>query len=331
MVYLIDDYLYVRENRAPAHLSRSSLRNHWKALRSYFSWAQSRKHIKDNPTALLECPEESEAVIDPLTENEIKRLLAAAAEPTLCKPGNRKPFMMTRRTALRDVPLIGVLLETGIRAGELCRLNKGDVNLESSTIHVAAYGSNRKTKERIIPITVRTMDALNYYMDMERSNAGDLEPLFLPTRGERLTSDAVRSLFAELGTKAEIKHLHPHRLRHTFATQFLRNGGGELSLQEILGHSDLNMVKRYAQIAEADIAVAQKKFSPVVGWDLQYPIVDQKGRKNSTKKGNTKRKTEKAAPAPKIMSSNHPSKTQDGRQAVKSAQKTIPLSSVQQR
>jgi site-specific recombinase XerD len=84
-----------------------------------------------------------------------------------------------------------------------------------------------------------------------------------------MTPNGIRLLFADLSKKAGITHVHPSRFRHTYATEFLRNGGSMLALKAILGHSDLKMCQRYAEIALADVKRSQNVHSVVSGWKLK--------------------------------------------------------------
>lgn len=75
-------------------------------------------------------------------------------------------------------------------------------------------------------------------------------------------------MFAAIGRRAGVPHFHPHRLRHTFAIQYLRNGGNAYTLQAMLGHSSLEMVKHYLRLAQTDVDTAHKRASPVDNWRL---------------------------------------------------------------
>jgi integrase/recombinase XerD len=83
-----------------------------------------------------------------------------------------------------------------------------------------------------------------------------------------LTRQHLRKLVSRLGERAGVKKVHPHRFRHTFAINYLRNGGGEFTLCALLGHTDLEMTRRYARIAQLDTANRHRKAGPVDNWKL---------------------------------------------------------------
>jgi integrase/recombinase XerD len=92
--------------------------------------------------------------------------------------------------------------------------------------------------------------------------------VFATQEGEMLTPDRVQKLLRRLGEKVGLPNLHPHQLRHSFATAYLRNGGNVLELQRLLGHSSITMVARYAAIAEVDLQDGHREASPADRWRL---------------------------------------------------------------
>lgn len=87
-----------------------------------------------------------------------------------------------------------------------------------------------------------------------------------PENDTKLAPDRLRTLLHRLGERTEVQGVHPHRFRHTFAITFLRNGGNLFALQEFLGHTTLEMVRRYAHLAEVDTQTAHKSAGPVDHW-----------------------------------------------------------------
>jgi integrase/recombinase XerD len=217
---------------------------------------------------ISDLPPNNPRVVMPLTEEDVKALLRAAEYTRLAQPGNRKAFTMKRNTASRDNALIILLLDTGIRAGECCRLTIGDIDLEAGEIAVAPFGSSkRKTKSRVLPIGKATLRAIWRYLS-EWIDASKDEPLFISNKSRRLESGVIRQLLVDLGVKAGVKNAHPHRLRHTFAVSYLRNGGDVFTLQALLGYATLDMVKTYVQLAQVDVKNVHRRASPADNWKL---------------------------------------------------------------
>lgn len=266
--YLLDEYVPVRKNGDISPLSGSTLRNHWKAVRSLFHYCVKKKFVEIDASKDLVCPHENPDVILPLSKKETEALLQGAVYANQSKPGNRKAFTMRRRTSWRDIAMILLSVDTGLRVGEMSRLHIRDYNHDEQSIFIESYGySKRKTKSRVLYVSDKTASSIWEYL-AKRECTDQNEPLFLGDKGDGVTSNSFRCLVADLGSKAGIKGVHPNRFRHTFAIEFLRNGGNVYTLQAILGHSDLKMCKRYLEIARADVAKAQKIHSPVSEWNL---------------------------------------------------------------
>jgi integrase/recombinase XerD len=248
--YLRAEYPQTKSNGKP--LAGSTLQNHWKAIRRFFRWAEEELGLKSRPDIRLKLPPNNPRAIMPLSEEEVKVLLDGAEYSRDSHTNGRRAFRMKRPTAERDTALIVLLLDTGIRAGEASRLDVKDVDLEAGEIFIAPYGnSKRKTKSRVIPLGKVTRRALWRYIST-RPGVEANEPLFLTMAGRRLNTNAIRLLLTDLGRKARVNNAHPHRLRHTFAVEYLRNDGDIFTLQMILGHSTLDMVRNYLQLAKAD-------------------------------------------------------------------------------
>lgn len=241
----------------------STLASAWAAVRSLFRWIAETLD-RPNISQTLRKPQFRPAEMTPLTEQEVKSLLAAVGRTTP-SIGKRDAFTMPRTTAARDRALLLVLLDTGLRIGECARLTAQDVDMVTGEVFVAPYGSGQKTKSRRVYLGKTARRAVWVYMS-ERTYRPD-DPLWVS--GDRaMTANAMQRIIKRLGERAGIRHIHPHLFRHTFAVQFLRGGGGVFELQRLLGHSSLEMVKHYVRLADADAARAHASAAPADRWKL---------------------------------------------------------------
>jgi integrase/recombinase XerD len=266
--FLRSDYQPQRKSGSIAPLSGSTLQNHWKAIKCFFNWASVEFSLQKRPDEKLKLPPNNPKVIMPLSESDIKAILTHAEYSREAKTNSRNSFKMKRTTSERDIALIIFLLDTGVRSGEACRLNIKDLDLEKGEVFIAPYGSSkRKTKSRVLPIGKATRRVIWRYL-ASRSETDENDPLFLTVAGKRMNPNSVRLLLTDLGGKANVPNCHPHRFRHTFAVQYLRNDGDIFTLQMILGHESLDMVKRYLQLAKTDATNAHRRSSPADNWKL---------------------------------------------------------------
>lgn len=246
-----NDYKPTRKNKSTAPLSGRSLENIWTAERSFFNWCITTAKIKKRPDEQIKKPRYAEREIMPLSELEIARLLDAAKQTRISVTEKRTPFTMTRATAKRDIALIMVLVDTGIRVSECARLTKSDINFDSSEITVQPFGSGRKTKHRILTIGKNTRLALWNYI-LEREEAGEnIQPddiLFVSKSGRSMDKDSIRHILLAIGSNAGIPNVHPHRLRHTFASEAAIEGANEYELMRDLGQSTAKMARRYVHM-----------------------------------------------------------------------------------
>jgi site-specific recombinase XerD len=164
----------------------------------------------------------------------------------------------------RNRAIILLLLDTGMRADELCQARLADLDTRNRYIKVFGKGS----KERILPVCPRTAQALWKYLAIRGSGLPPTEPLFVTQNKTPLDRHRLLKQLAAIGRRAGVKGVHPHRFRHTFAINFLRNGGNAYTLQMILGHSSMEMVNTYLNIAQADIQSVHRMASPVANMRL---------------------------------------------------------------
>jgi len=219
------------------------------AVRAFWSWLLVEEFIETNPFDKITIPKPPKKVITPFSEEQIRALLNT---------------IDTKSTiGFRDWTIILTLLDTGIRVSELTDLKLDDVNLAQRCLKVRGKGN----KERIVPIGISVQRAIAKYLTKYRTNP--IYPLsdnlFLNRDSIPLTPNRIESIIERYASKAGIQGVRssPHTFRHTFATTYLRNGGDVFTLQRILGHETLDIVRNYVNLAQYDLQEAHLRCSPV--------------------------------------------------------------------
>jgi integrase/recombinase XerD len=269
LVWLRQEYQPQRITGNTAPLAAKTVRNYWVSLSAFFTWAADEFGIP-NPMKAVPAPKFVDALVQPFTREEIEKLVKAAEFCNEANTTRRRRFVMRRPTARRDRALILVLLDTGLRASEVCALDVGDVDLKSGQVRVkhGDPGGAKGGKGRVVYLGKAARRALWRYLSSRADGADADAPLFVGKLHRRMDKGLLRQLIVRLGEKAGVAHAHPHRFRHTFALTYLRSGGDVFTLQALLGHRTLEMVQHYARLAQVDIEHAHRRASPVDNWHL---------------------------------------------------------------
>ena len=228
-------------------MSSHSVSNRVRALRAFFAWVADQEYSKDHVLKKLKVPRTSIQVIEPLNRGEINKVFAAI---------NPNTFIGARNTAL-----ISLMLDAGLRLSECAGLKLTDAHIDERFIKVVGKGA----KERIVAFGVTCQKALLRYalqFRVEPAHSG-VDSFFLTIDGYPLTNQGIQSLFVRLSRSSGVPRLHPHLLRHTYATSFLLNGGDVFLLRQNLGHSTLSMVENYVHITSQIAAVQSQAFPPI--------------------------------------------------------------------
>ena len=274
----IRDYLnYLRIEYKPRRitgnndkkLSPKTIRNVWVTLASFFAWASIEFEIT-NPIKQVPAPKITVAPVEPFSKEDIETLLKACDYCEEAQTIDRRKFIMRRPTAKRDRAIILTLLDTGLRASELCSLTVEDVDLKSGKVIVkhGVRGGAKGGKGRSVYLGKVARRTLWRYLAEREDGDDPNSPLFITKSNRPLNKSALLQIINALGKKAGVNKCHPHRIRHTFAITYLRAGGDVFTLQMLLGHSSLDMVKRYVRIADIDVERAHRKASPADNWRL---------------------------------------------------------------
>lgn len=245
------------------HLKKKTLLNYHTGLSALWSWAYDRKLVAEKVPQSVKPPRPDEVAVIPYTETDIKAMLAYAGKTLPYHRLGQREASNTIPEGTRSKTTLLLLLDTGIRASEFCNLKMKDIDLRNQNIVVLGKGR----KERQIPISARTSQSIWTYFS-ERKNSSVNAWAFCTESGLQIRRDNLLKIIYRLGARAGVQDPTIHRFRHTFAINFLRNGGDIYTLQRILGHSTLDMVKRYLAIAQVDIQAAHRRASPVTNWGL---------------------------------------------------------------
>jgi integrase/recombinase XerD len=231
-------------------------------MRGFYNWAVELDLIKDRPDQKIKREKFESPQITPFSRDEIVKLIDGCQFTPVEKQDGRK-YKMKRPNAERDKAIILLLLDTGMRLGELTRLRLGDVNLETGEVYVRPFQSGRKAKPRTLFMGTRTRQTVWKYIAKVQASTVDQSLQIFELKGP-----SIRLLVRRIGENVGVHNTHPHRFRHTFAITFLRNGGDVFTLQKLLGHATLDMTKRYLDLIKVDLENAHRKSSPVDNWRL---------------------------------------------------------------
>lgn len=203
--------------------------------------------------------------IVPYTETELKAMIAEAKRSGSWSSRTGRTISSRRPTAERDTAIIVTLVDTGIRASELCNLRVGNYTEGTGRLHIQ-LGKGKKS--RFVFLGLNGKKALWKYLSNHREGAQPGHPLFATRDNTHLDRNNLRNTIKRIADRAGVAAANIHRFRHTFAINFLRNGGTPLELQRLLGHQKMETVMIYVKLAEVDLETAQRTASPADRWRL---------------------------------------------------------------
>jgi len=238
-------------------LQKSSVARKLAALRTFFKFYVREGLVKQNPARLVSTPKLPKRVPRVITAEEMGAFLDNIL--TVGSEANAKRRLVSRHRAhdeisrmilKRDRAVLELLYASGLRAGELAGLKMGDIDLDGRMLRVLGKGR----KERVVPFGAGAYAALEAYWPVRdvllhrRGADPEIEIVFLSQRGRRLDTRVIRTLVKKYSRLTNINwDLHPHSLRHAFATHLLADGADLRAIQELLGHASLSTTQRYTQ------------------------------------------------------------------------------------
>ena len=235
-VITIRNFLTDELNRG---VSKRSCKRRISSLKHFYKYMVNVGYIKDNPFLLISAPKTETKYPHDLYKEQIMEMFKRNAERT----DNLKN---------RDQAILYLLYYSGMRAAELVSLDVQSISLKERVVRVLGKGN----KERIIPFTAECQKVIKDYIDHERKEllmkSKDMTPaLFLNAKGERMTTRGLEYILDVIEEKTGLfVGLHPHILRHSFATHLLENGADLRAIQELLGHENINATQVYTHVTE---------------------------------------------------------------------------------
>lgn len=246
---VIDDYnsyaiyLINKITDKGTNLSSATIKTTLNATKIFLKYSYDNKYMISDLYKNIKPYKQMKKIIVVLSAEDINKLLNSQNEFTII--------------GLRNLLAISLMLDAGLRVSEVVNLNVEDICKELGVIKVFGKGK----KERLVPLTDSIIKYYDKYVFLTSLYSG---ALFLDSdTGLRMTSSGISQMLRRIKKEQHFNKLHPHYLRHTFATLFLVNGGDPVHLQLILGHTTLYMTEQYLHLANQMTLQKQKKFSPL--------------------------------------------------------------------
>ncbi len=244
------DTLAVRNWVAALHrqgISGKSLQRKLSSLRSFYHYLLRKKQISKNPAVDIRAPKSPRNLPQTLDADSLTQLLEIPGENIL---------------AIRDRAIMELFYSSGLRLSELTGLNLGSIDLNENTLRAIGKGN----KERILPIGRKAQEALQIWL---KSRAALIKPgtetdaLFISKQGKRISPRSVQQRLNYWRKKQGLEQaIHPHKLRHSFASHILESSGDLRAVQELLGHADISTTQIYTHLDFQHLAKVYDKSHP---------------------------------------------------------------------
>lgn len=230
-------------------VSKTTIRNYYVTLRAFFNFLYKKKYINDNPFNYLQEPKIPKRKKTIFKNSEIQKLME---------------FDLNNFFGMRNYCIMAFLFSTGLRVSELCNLKLNNIDFDIDLIDIIGKGDKQRyvpLNELLKSIIIKYIKNRNEYLTEHNLKSNYL---FISRTGKKLNPVNVQDIFRKIKEKHKIdkKRFSPHTFRHTFATDFLMNGGDVFSLQKILGHSNLETTKEYIGMDEKLVKIQNEKYNP---------------------------------------------------------------------
>lgn len=227
---------YLSNYQNTRNTSKVTLDNIRRILSSFFSWLEDEDYIIKSPVRRIHKVKTTKIVKETLSDEHLEQL-------------------RDQCTHTRDLAIVDLLISTGIRVGELVKLNRSDINFTERECIVLGKGD----KERPVYFDAKTKIHLQQYLE-ERTDSNPALFVSYQAPYNRLSIAGVESFLNKLGKRSQVRHVHPHKFRRTMATMAIEKGMPIEQVQKLLGHSKIDTTLHYAIVNQANVKIAHRRY-----------------------------------------------------------------------
>ena len=220
-----------------------SIQRHLSSAKGFFRFLKKNNLISSSPFELVTAPKSSNTLPDVLSPEDVEQLL------------NFKP---SNTIEIRDMAIVELMYSSGLRVSETVNINISDFEENMSFLRVIGKGS----KTRLVPMGRFAINAINNWISEREKISNNTDALFLNSKGSRLSIRSIQLRLKKMAIKQGLPPVHPHMLRHSFATHMLESSGDLRTIQELLGHSSLSTTQIYTKLDYQHLAKIYDKSHP---------------------------------------------------------------------
>ena len=220
-----------------------SIQRHLSSTKGFFRFLKKNNLIGSSPFELVTAPKSSNTLPDVLSPEDVEQLL------------NFKP---SNTIEIRDMAIVELMYSSGLRVSETVNINISDFEENMSFLRVIGKGS----KTRLVPMGRYAINAINNWLNERVKISNNTPALFLNSKGSRLSVRSIQLRLKKMAIKQGLPPVHPHMLRHSFATHMLESSGDLRTIQELLGHSSLSTTQIYTKLDYQHLAKIYDKSHP---------------------------------------------------------------------
>jgi len=220
-----------------------SIQRHLSSAKGFFRFLKKNNLISSSPFELVTAPKSSNTLPDVLSPEDVEQLL------------NFKP---SNTIEIRDMAIVELMYSSGLRVSETVNINISDFEENMSFLRVIGKGS----KTRLVPMGRFAINAINNWLNEREKISNNTDALFLNSKGSRLSVRSIQLRLKKMALKQGLPPVHPHMLRHSFATHMLESSGDLRTIQELLGHSSLSTTQIYTKLDYQHLAKIYDKSHP---------------------------------------------------------------------